>query len=75
MRGLAAVEGGVEAGDLRHARVERHGEADGREIVGLVQRRQRLERREPIEDRGIDQHRPGMAGPAMHHPVADRPDG
>ena len=75
MRRPSAVEGGVEAGDLRHPRIELHREADGREIVGLVQRRQRLERRQPVEHRGIDPHRPRMVRPPMHHPVADRPDG
>ena len=41
VRGVAAVEGGVEAGDLRHVRVDLHREADRREVVRLVQRRQR----------------------------------
>ena len=52
--GVAAVEGGVEAGDLRQVGVDRRDEADGGEVVRLVQRRQRLERGQPGEDVGVD---------------------
>lgn len=69
---MAVMEGGVEAGDLRHIRIDRHGLADRGQVVGLVQRGEILVTRQAIEHRGIDQHRLGIVGAAMHHPVAHR---
>ena len=71
--GMPAVEGGVEAGHLRHGRVDLHCEPDRREIVRLVQRRQRCERGQPRQDGRIDAHRPVVVGTAVHDAVADRP--
>ncbi len=50
-RAVAAVEGGVEAGDLRQFGEARADRADRRQIVGLMQRRERnvaLEMREHL---------------------------
>ena len=69
--GVAAVEGGVEAGDLRQARVDRRDDADGGEVVRLVQRRQRLERGQAGEDVGVDAHRAVEVGAAVDDAVAD----
>ena len=41
--GMAAMKGGVEAGNLRHPREGRHRRADPGQIVRLVQRRKRGE--------------------------------
>ena len=59
VRRMAAVEGGVEAGDLRHVRVDLLREPDRREVVRLVQRRQRRERGRAGRARP---HRPAPAG-------------
>ena len=40
--GMAAMEGGVEAGDLGNPGAALADHADGRQVVGLVQRRQRV---------------------------------
>ena len=69
--GMAAVEGGIEAGDLRQLGLDRGDRADAGEIVRLMQRRQRAERLEPGEHRRIDAHRRRVVDAAMHHPVAD----
>ena len=58
MRGVPAVEGGIETGDLRQARVDLHREPDRREIVRLVQRREILIGGEPVEHGSVDQHGP-----------------
>ena len=71
VRGVAAVEGGVEAGDLRHVRVDRHREADRREVVRLVQGRQGLVAGEAVEDRLVDQDRVGEVRAAVHDAMAD----
>ena len=72
MRGVAAVEGGVEAGDLRHGPGRSPSTRRiGGEVVRLVQRRQRLERGEPGEDVGVDQHGAVEVGAAVHDAVAD----
>ena len=52
--GMAAVEGGIEAGDLRQVGLDRGDRADAGEIVRLMQRRERTERLEPGEHRRID---------------------
>ncbi len=67
-----AVERGVEAGDLRQpGRAREHG-ADRREVVRLVQRRQRDEAVEAREDGFVDAHRPVVLDAAVDDAVADR---
>ena len=73
VRRMPAVEGGVEAGHLRHVRVDLRREPDRRQVVRLVQRRQRRERGQPRQDGRIDAHRPVVVGTAVHDAVADRP--
>ena len=46
-------------------------DADGGEVVRLVQRRQRLERGQPGEDGGVEQHRAVEVGAAVDDAVAD----
>ena len=46
--------------------------ADRRQIVRLVQRRQRHQLLEPVQHRVVDQDRRGEVRPAMDDPVADR---
>ena len=48
--GLGMVEGGVEAGDLRQFRVKLRDSGDGRQIVGLVKRRQWNETAQFVND-------------------------
>ena len=45
---------------------------DGGEVMRLMQRRQRNERRQLGDDRGIDANRRGIARSAMHHAMAGR---
>ena len=67
---LRAVESGVETGDLRHGREGRARGLHPRQVVRLVQRRQRLQRRHRGEDGVVDQHRPGKGRAPMHDAVA-----
>ena len=71
MRGMPAMEGGIETGDLRQGRVDLHREADRREIVRLVQRRELLVGGQPVEHGRVDQHRARVVGAAVHDAVAD----
>ena len=68
--GMAAMEGGVEAGDLGNPGAALADHADGRQVVGLVQRRQRGVGIQPRQDVVIDQHRLGQLGAAVHHAMA-----
>src|SRR5258706_5726599 len=70
-RAVAAVERGVEAGDLGQGGQARPDRADRRQVVGVVQRRQRHEALEAAQDARVDQHRSVEIRPPMHHPVAD----
>ena len=72
--GVAAMERGVEAGDLRRRRECLHRRLDAGDVVRLVQRRERDERPQLRERRLVDQHRVGEVGPAMDDAVADRDD-
>jgi hypothetical protein len=54
---LRAVECSIEAGDPGEMWCDSLDRADGSEIVGLVQGRQRPELLQLVEDRGIDEHR------------------
>ncbi len=67
--GLVAVEGGVEAGDLRQLRMRLRQRADGGEVVRLVQRGERDQTVQLIQHGGGQQHRGGVADAAMNHPV------
>jgi hypothetical protein len=65
---LAVVKAGVEAGDLWHAGLAlRHG-LDRREVVGLMQRRERHQLAQLSEQRGRDDRRVGALAP-VHDPV------
>ncbi|CFN72128.1 Uncharacterised protein [Bordetella pertussis] len=70
-RRVGAVEGRVEAGHLRDVRPALADHADGRKVVGLVQRRQRGEIVQLRQHVVVDQHRRIVLGAAMHHAVTD----
>ena len=70
-RRLGSVEGGIKAGDLRHFGRDGGDRTDRGDIVRLVQRRKRNKRRKVGHDMVIDQHRLGIAEPAMDDAVAD----
>ena len=55
--GLRAVKGGVEAGHLRHTCKRRARRAHARQVVRLVQRRERLQRGDRGLHRIVDEHR------------------
>ena len=67
-----AVECRVEARHRRHVR--KHGGHGGHRVEGgrLVQRRQRCELAQGLEDGGIEAHRPGEPRAAVDHTVRDR---
>jgi hypothetical protein len=68
-RRQAAVKRRVKAGHLRHLR-ERFGErAHTGQVVGLVQRRQAVERGELCQHLRRDTHRGLIERATMHHPV------
>ena len=59
------MECGIEAGDLRQSRVARAQLADRRQIVGLMQRRQRRIALQTRQHLIVDQHRTVVVGAAM----------
>ena len=65
------MEAGVETGHLRQVRPGRGDRTDRRQVVRLVQWRERDERGERRQDRLGHQHRAVEPRPAMHHPMAD----
>ncbi len=69
---VAAMECGVEAGDLRQVGKARPDRSDRCEIVGLVQRRQGNVALQPGEHRVIDHHGPVVVRAAVHHAMSDR---
>ena len=69
---VVAMKRGIEAGDLRQRREVVEQRPDRRQIMRLVQRRQRDVAFQPCHDRMVDQHRAPMIGPAMHDTMADR---
>ncbi len=69
--GLAVVERGVEAGDLRDLRRRLLDRLDDREVEGLVQRRQRFERMQIGQHLGVDADGRRKARAAVHDPVSD----
>lgn len=66
------MEGGVEAGDLGQLRAVVENRLDGRQVVGLVQRRQGSEAAQAIQHITIDPYRLAERRAAMHHPVSDQ---
>ena len=69
--GLGLVEGGVEAGDLRHPRKAAAHDPDRLQVVGLMQRRERHQRFKRLDDGFVDQHRTGEGLAAMDDPMPD----
>ena len=68
--GVTAMKGRVETGDLHRAGKGRAGGSDGGEVMGLVQRRERVQRGKLRDQRIADDARPVDIRPAMHHAVA-----
>ena len=66
------MERRVEARDLRQRRRPREQRTDRREVVRLVQWRERHQLFELREDRGVDPHRLREGGAAMHDTMAYR---
>jgi hypothetical protein len=73
-RGLPAMEAGVEAGDLRNAGQIRADGFDRGEVVRLMQRRERDQRPQILEDLRRHDRRPEELRPAVHDPMADAED-
>ena len=70
--GMGAVEGGIEAGDLRNRRKRFHRRLDSGDVVRLVERRKRNEGAQFHERSLIDQDRLGIIRPAVDDAMADR---
>ncbi len=64
------VKGGIEAGDLREARRKRADGADRRDMMRLMQWRQRDKASNAASTARVDQHRPRIARAAMDDAVA-----
>ena len=71
-RAVTAMECRIEARDLRQLREARPDAADRREVVGLMQRRQRTQGLQFLEDLVVDQDRPVMVRSSVDHPMTDR---
>ena len=71
---MAAMEGGVEAGDLRRRRERLPRRLDAGDVVRLVERRERDQRPQLRERRLVDQDRGGVIRPSVDDAVADRGD-
>src|SRR5690242_4989261 len=69
--GMAAMKGRVETSDLRELRLSLQQHADWREVIWLVQWRERREVVQPLDQSLVDQHRSAVIGPAMHDAMAD----
>ena len=68
---MVAVKGRIEAGDLRQCgKIGKQG-ADRRQIMRLMQRRQRREALQTRDYAMVDQHGPIIIRTAMHDPMAD----
>jgi len=65
------MEGGVEAGNLRHARVAFRQRLDHRHRRGVVQRRQRLQRLDQGDRRRVQVDWRGVIRAAMHHAMPE----
>ena len=71
---MAAVEGRVEAGDLRLSGKGADRRLDAGDVVRLVERRERDELAQLGEHRLVDQHRRGEVGAAVDDAMADGDD-
>lgn len=71
-RAMRAMKRGIEAGDLRQIRPARKHRTYRRQIVGLVQRRERNVTLEMREHLRVDQDRSIVFGTAVNNAVADR---
>ncbi|MNV67260.1 hypothetical protein D3C71_1600530 [compost metagenome] len=69
---MAAVKRGVEAGDLGNPWPAFADDADGGQVVGLVQRRQRGKGVQLGQNGVVDQDGFGQVGAAVHHAVPHR---
>ena len=69
--GLCSVKAGVEARHLRHTRQSFTDGLDRREIVRLMQRRQRYKPPQFRQHFGRNYDRAGIPRGAMHNPVSD----
>ena len=69
---VAAVEGRIEAGNLRQRGEVGEERTDGRQIVRLVKRRQRDISRETSKDLVVDQHGPVVFRAAVDNTMPDR---
>ena len=65
------MEGGVEAGDLRHPRQAPAHDPDRLQVVGLMQGRERHQRFKRLDNGVVDQDRAGEGLAAMNDPVSD----
>ena len=70
--GVRRMERGIEAGHLRQVGPAPEEHPDRREIVRLMQRRERHELLELRHDRGVHPHRRRVLGAAVDDPMADR---
>ena len=70
-RRLAAVEARIEASHLRHLRHPLEHRVDRREVVRLMERRQRHQRSQVLEHLRRDDHGCGIARPAVDDAMAD----
>ena len=70
VRRVVAVEGGVEAGDLRHAGAVSMARRIGARLFGWCSGASGSSA-QPVEDVRVDQHRPVEVRAAVHDPVAD----
>ena len=70
--GIGGVERGIEARYLRQVRPALEQGADRRQVVRLMQRRERNEFLERGEDICVEPHRLRVFQPAVHDAVADR---
>ena len=68
---VIAVKGRVEAGDLRQCGKSGKQSADWRQIMRLMQGRERSEMLQTRDHAMIDQHGPVVIGTAMHDAMAD----
>ena len=71
-RAVAAVKGGVEAGDLGQPWKTGEKRTNRRKIVRLVKRRQRHIALELREHLVVDEHGPVVVRAAVHDPMSDR---
>src|SRR5690242_17900179 len=71
---LATMKGGIEAGNLRHARCGGEDRANGGEVVRLMQRRQWAQRLQCAQHVAIQLYRRIEAHATMHHAVSDADD-